>query len=707
MASIFADFGLQIEFNVTAQSLIIAYSIGVVLTFLTVTFSSWRVGNLNIVSAIRDSAEPIKTKEKPSGSVVRYLLWVMFKPDSWRQFFVAVGMIVLGIVLFAAGIGLFIGAAQVYSDTAVGGSLGVLLGVIGGLVIAAGAALLLIGFSSIFQLGPLMLIAGPLLVLWGLSAQQAFPFGLGVSLFIVGAALLIRFIGAPARPVFTVMGLTMLILWLLLAGQNIPGTEELSGDIEMFFLSGVTMVLAGTFVLVYNADLLLAALNFVGRFVSSLVPSIRTAVAYPLANKFRTGMTVAMISLVMFALVMFSTMNSNFDRIFLSDDALAGYDVAVEENPGNPIADLVAELNEKGFGQESESVTTAGGGDEGGAGGGDEGGASGTDAIAGVDRLAEANPQVSKFRQVPDGDIVDYDVLGMSPEFIANNELTFQARATGYASDQEIRDALAENPDFAIIDAFALGGDFGGEGSLGGIEPTDTTFEPVTVEVRDSATRQSAEVTIIGVIGIAGSGLFDGLFVSQEVFDEVYNRPISTTHLVRLVDGADATDVARGIERTLLAEGVQAESLRDVLDEYQAQSRGFLYLFQAFMGIGLFVGIAAVGVIAFRTVVERRQQIGMLRAIGYSRGAIGLSFLMESSFTALLGIASGITLGLLLAQQLVQTDDFVAGGVTSFYIPWVQILAIGGFAFIASLLMTIIPSRQASSIPIAEALRYE
>ena len=42
------------------------------------------------------------------------------------------------------------------------------------------------------------------------------------------------------------------------------------------------------------------------------------------------------------------------------------------------------------------------------------------------------------------------------------------------------------------------------------------------------------------------------------------------------------------------------------------------------MALGLFVGIAALGVIAFRSVVERRQQIGMLRAIGYqteTRGA--------------------------------------------------------------------------------------
>ena len=197
------------------------------------------------------------------------------------------------------------------------------------------------------------------------------------------------------------------------------------------------------------------------------------------------------------------------------------------------------------------------------------------------------------------------------------------------------------------------------------------------------------------------------MYVGDEPFTATYDEPETRIHYLKLVEGADAREVAQAIERTLLPQGVQADSLRKVVDDYQAQSRGFTYLLQGFMGIGLFVGIAAVGVIAFRTVVERRQQIGMLRAIGYTRRAIALSFLMESSFTTLLGISSGIALGLLLAKQLVSTDEFVSGGVPSFYIPWLQITVIAGFAFLASLIMTIIPSRQASSIPIAEALRYE
>ncbi len=690
MARLFADFGLQITFHMTVRSLVISYSVGVVLTFLTVVFSSWRIGNLNIVSAIRDSPDPIMVKERPTGGrgigrVIRYVAWVLFKPETWGQFFRGLALVPVGGLLGGLGYGLFIAAAAVYGSGTAGGALGVLFGVLGGFLIAGGAAAVLIGLSSIFQFGPLMLLAGPPLMLFGWDTKEAFPFGGGLSLMIVGAALLVRFLGAPARPVFTAMGLVMLFFWLLFAGNNVPGVSELNGDIEMFFLSGVTMVIAGTFVLVYNADLMLGGLTLLGGRFSSLLPSIRTAVAYPLANKFRTGMTIAMISLVMFALVMMSTMNSNFDRIFLSDDALAGYDVLVTENPGNPIDDLGAALTAGGFA---------------------------SDGIAGIDTLDVANQTVSNFREVDAeaGELAteNYPILGMSREFMQNNKFTLQARATGFDSDQAVLDALSTNPDYAVIDAFSTGGGgFGDGGVIQGIKPTDRTFDPVSVDILDSTTSKTHRVQIIGVLSTTASGLFTGLFVPQETFDDVYPNPESTLSYVRLNPGVNANDTAKAIEKTLLAQGAQADSLRQLVSDFQAQSRGFLYLLQGFMGIGLFVGIAAVGVIAFRTVVERRQQIGMLRAIGYTRRAVALSFLMESSFTALLGILSGITLGLLLANQLVKTDDFVAGGVTSFYIPWVQILAIGGFAFVASFIMTIIPSRQASGIPIAEALRYE
>ena len=54
MARLFQEIQIDISPHVTARSLIISYCLGVVLTFLTVTISSWRVSYINIVRAIRD-----------------------------------------------------------------------------------------------------------------------------------------------------------------------------------------------------------------------------------------------------------------------------------------------------------------------------------------------------------------------------------------------------------------------------------------------------------------------------------------------------------------------------------------------------------------------------------------------------------------------------------------------------------------------------
>jgi putative ABC transport system permease protein len=300
----------------------------------------------------------------------------------------------------------------------------------------------------------------------------------------------------------------------------------------------------------------------------------------------------------------------------------------------------------------------------------------------------------------------------MSDSFIKDNGLNLQARATGFASDADVWQSLTQHPDQALIDAAALsdssGGGFGGSSfAIKNVKSTDTSFAPFEVTVRDAATGVTRNVTIVGIITVKASELYHGIFLAPQTFDAVFQHPQTTLDYVKLAPGTNATTEARGIEKALLTDGVQADSLRKIIDDNQALSQGFSYLIQGFMGLGLFVGIAAVGVIAFRMVVERRQQIGMLRAIGYSKGAVALSFVMESSFIALLGVLSGIGLGILLASQLLTSDNFAGSGITGFYVPWIEVVGIGVFAFLASLVMTIIPSRQAASIPIAEALRYE
>jgi putative ABC transport system permease protein len=693
MASLFASQDISIAFHISPRSLTISYSLGVVLTFLTVTFSSWRIGNLNIVSAIRDTPDPPPLDTRPRSragvpgmlSVVR---WLFVKPTRLREWLIGLGIIGTAALQGGLAFVLYLGTMALYGNTAFASVLAVLLGVAGVLIAATSVVTAAVGLNRIFQSGALAIVLGVVLVVAGLISYQGAPYALGISLVVLGVALTLVMLRFQQRLIFSVMGLTLLVYWLLGAGGNIP--PHLDSGIEMFFLSGITMVVAATFVLVYNADVMLGLLTRAGDRFSTLIPSIRTAVAYPLANKFRTGMTVAMISLVMFALVMISTMNSNFSRIFLSNDALGGYDAMVTENPTNPIADLPAALAQQG---------------------------ADTSAIAAVADLRLANQRIAEVRNQPPAgapgeDFTKYRIVGPTAAFIEQNGVKFQARAEGLASDADVWRMLASNPNAAVVDGFAVDGGNNGPGgggfSLKGITSKDRTFKPIHLEVRDGTDPSKVRsIEVVGVFKTSASLIYNGLYLSSQAFDAVFPRPESSIHFLKLQNGVDAAREAKTIEKALQNQGAQADSLRKLIDERRGRSQGFLYLIQGFMGIGLFVGIAAVGVIAFRTVVERRQQIGMLRAIGYTRQAIAISFIMESSFITLLGVLSGITLGLMLAYQLTHSNDFAPGGISSFYIPWLQIIGIGLFAFVASLIMTIIPSRQASSIPIAEALRYE
>ncbi|MBA3276478.1 MAG: FtsX-like permease family protein, partial [Chloroflexia bacterium] len=155
--------------------------------------------------------------------------------------------------------------------------------------------------------------------------------------------------------------------------------------------------------------------------------------------------------------------------------------------------------------------------------------------------------------------------------------------------------------------------------------------------------------------------------------------------------------------------GAVSTDLEQQMRDDQATQQSFMYVLQGFMGLGLIVGIAAVGVIAFRAVVERRQQIGMLRALGFQRGMVQQAFVIESAIVVILGVLAGATFGLILGYSLMTSDDFTegAGGDVAFIIPWTTMIVTLTLSIVAALLMAWLPARQASKIMPAEALRYE
>jgi len=166
--------------------------------------------------------------------------------------------------------------------------------------------------------------------------------------------------------------------------------------------------------------------------------------------------------------------------------------------------------------------------------------------------------------------------------------------------------------------------------------------------------------------------------------------------------GANARELAAGLN--LSAPDLKASTIGDELRLVQGV-RGLLnMILQGFMGVGLLAGVAALGTLSTRAVVERRRQIGVVRALGFTARAVSAGLLVESGVVALLGAGLGIGVGLFVAQSTVTFLSRLSPELV-FAIPWEQIGLVLVVSVGAALLMTILPARQAARLTPAEALR--
>src|SRR5918912_763922 len=237
----------------------------------------------------------------------------------------------------------------------------------------------------------------------------------------------------------------------------------------------------------------------------------------------------------------------------------------------------------------------------------------------------------------------------------------------------------------------------------------DKTFEPVPVDVRDPQTGRHVRLTVIGVLSDSTPQFMAGIWTSQQTMRQTFgDRALPTVHLFGLRPGVDAGAMAQRLETAFLANGMQADSLRNLLDDLVAANRTFDRLIEGFMGLGLIVGVAALGVITARAVVERRQQIGVLRAIGFRRPMVQLSFLLESSFVAVTAIVVGTFLGLVVAHNVISDSANTQSWQNlSFDVPWANLGIIFLAVYLVAVATTWLPALRASRTYPAEALRYQ
>ena len=119
---------------------------------------------------------------------------------------------------------------------------------------------------------------------------------------------------------------------------------------------------------------------------------------------------------------------------------------------------------------------------------------------------------------------------------------------------------------------------------------------------------------MVGGILSQSSQLFSqGIWMDGEIVDEQYGGVVTRIYVSHFSD-ISSEELEKSLSSDLAPNGVYTSVIEDEILLILGLIFAILTIFQAYLALGLIVGIAGIGVVTYRSVSERSGQIGMLRS---------------------------------------------------------------------------------------------
>jgi putative ABC transport system permease protein len=475
------------------------------------------------------------------------------------------------------------------------------------------------------------------------------------------------------RIAWNISALATLFIWLPLPFAIFP----YSGFIELFVLAGIFMVSAGLILIMFNSNAIIWFFTKALRARKGYRAVVKTAISYPLKSKFRTALSIFIFGLVIFTVTTLSVMTAVLDNGIpkLAAETSGGYDIIAYTNPNTPLEeDLWEHTNTTSSFLNGANLTGV------------------LPLVTGTGLMRTTATDGSGnalFNDTP------YKVIGFDDRLFTQGQYWLAEWDKGrFATEQDVWQGVMDDTSLVIVD-----------GSMLSSELTEFASTP-RAEIGDKLILTTANgSSTFTVVGVMKQPVLTGMFVSHNFTEERMNISRPGIYLINVQEGLDVDHQAALLEREFLAYGMQTIPVATVANEIIAQINGVFTLFRAFLGLGLIVGISGLGIITIRSIRERRLEIGMMRAIGYTKRMVVTNFALESAFISFLGIVIGSLLGVSVGYT-VYLEAFEELGY-DFIIPWFEIVIVGIGAFLATLLTVYPAARGASKVSPAEVLRFE
>ncbi|MBD3203811.1 FtsX-like permease family protein [Candidatus Woesearchaeota archaeon] len=237
-----------------------------------------------------------------------------------------------------------------------------------------------------------------------------------------------------------------------------------------------------------------------------------------------------------------------------------------------------------------------------------------------------------------------------------------------------------------------------------------------TITTKDHIYINDERYDVVGIMKKLGNALIDRAIVvhidhAKEIFD--LEDEVSVI-IVQINEGEDTETVAERIERKMRNDRDLEEGKEDfeviiptqIIETFNNVIDIIVYIIVGIAGISLVVGGIGIMNTMYTSILERRKEIGIMKAIGAKNSDIASIFLFESGILGSVGGIIGIILGFFLAYltELVVAFLWMEGVLLAHYPVWL-VIGMLIFSFLVGTFFGTFPALRAAKLNPIEALR--
>ncbi len=228
--------------------------------------------------------------------------------------------------------------------------------------------------------------------------------------------------------------------------------------------------------------------------------------------------------------------------------------------------------------------------------------------------------------------------------------------------------------------------------------------DPVTVVYPDGVTEEPTVGAIFEADDLSEGG--GGIRLHHDDYLPHTSRPADVNMAIALADGVSIAEGERVVQRVADQFGApDVQTIDEFTDSIAAEIDVILTVVYVLLILAIVIALMGIANTLSLSIHERTRELGLLRAIGQTRGQVRAMVRGEAIVVALFGTVGGLGLGLFLGWALVSA---LAGeGLGTFAVPTVSLAAMFVLGAVAGVLSALRPAHRAARMDILAAIATE